>query len=327
MDEIAEVWKVRQKRLRTARIEWEETRLIPKHSQPPAESLLWEGKVTKKEFAKLDPLPPADITLKMKHTALLDGGMLTLTHEGDRWDLSAGKVKKAASLSTFDGKDSKLLLTGDPEMPMGVIWNEDRNANPLAQALVLHFQPCGSRVDGDDLKNYRLVAGNERETIDGRECIVVERMPPGPPYEDDIRTSWLDPKRNFVPVRTRYGWKGRNVYISYRKDPMYGWIPSGWCWTYPEGKKFFERITAKVTRCEINVDIPKSEFQLEFPVGTYVMEHRGDDHFRWIVWPNGEKRAVPKNRRWKKDEQTWYLRSEIAKAREAEAQIKKGNQP
>ena len=326
MDEIAKVWKARQKRLRSARIEWEVTTFIPKHSWPPALSLLEEGKVTNEEFEKLDPLPPDNLLLKMKRTALLDGNMHARTRDGTIWDPDQGKPKRVVCRTTFDGKDTKSLFSDDPELPVGFINMKTPKFDQPPMPLNFYFRPCGPRGDGDDLKNYRLVAGNERETIDGRECIVVERMPPGPPYEGEIRTFWLDPQRDFIPVRTR-GWNGRNVNISYRKDAAHGWVPSGWHWTYPEGKKFFERVTAKITRCEINVEIPKSKFEQEFPVGSGVCGYQNGEYYNWILWPNKELRVIPKRRKWKDGERRAYVLRESAKAREAEAQIKKGNQP
>ncbi len=103
---------------------------------------------------------------------------------------------------------------------------------------------------------------------------------------------WVDPNRDDVIVAWEPLWI-RNyelfVTIDYRRDPKYGWIPTGWTQTSPR-KSGIPRIEHTVTSLAINQDIAEPTFTLEFPAGANVLDRMilerytvGNDHTKTIV--------------------------------------------
>ncbi len=294
IEQISAAWKTRQERVRSARIEWKETELIPKGMKPaPVSSAAGKGR---SPAATREPMPPTDLSLERSRTVLLNGRMLRMNREGPYWHSGRAEVDQDAYVSTYDGEVAKSFfdeksigeLIGFIEVQARNQDFDNRNLLPMALA----FRPCDPDMGGRDLAGSTVSPG--METIAGRPCVVITGNPARSSYE----SLWLDPHRDFVVLRIQdeSGNGGRidTFDISYQKDPSHGWVPSEWKWTATGGisGRLFGRAAAKVTRYAVNTDIPKSAFQFEFPVGTYVSDLREANAERYIVRQGGKKRII-----------------------------------
>jgi hypothetical protein len=242
--------------------------------------------------------PPADTVVECTETELISGDMLRMNREGHYWHMER-ELNWDAKVATFDGKLAKMFYDEKSTGEMiGFIENRARNPESdcyLYAPVAIAFRPCESELGGHDLTGYTVRPGTE--TIDGRTCVVVT---PGP-CDDGSKTLWLDLERDFLPLRIQdRGPNGSTLEISYQKDKAHGWVPLEWTWISVGGtsRRLFGWTSAKVTAYSINADIPRSEFQFEFPVGTYVTDARAgnsEDLERYIVREGGKKRIITKD--------------------------------
>jgi hypothetical protein len=95
----------------------------------------------------------------------------------------------------------------------------------------------------------------------------------GEPGNDQV-FYWLDPDRDYIVLRELRMADGREcsrTEISYRADPKFGWIPTGWKEAaVDERGGFDDLLTSKVTELAINEPLPESTFRLVFPKGAEI---------------------------------------------------------
>ncbi|MCX7428933.1 MAG: hypothetical protein NTW96_25310 [Planctomycetia bacterium] len=253
------------------------------------------GKV---DVAKLERLPATDVSVECTRTVIFNGTMLRMDCEGSYWNPIRAEIAQDPIVNTFDGEVGKNLFdyrksTGEI---LGAIDKEARNLqcrSPVFLVLALAYRPCDLDMGGLNLKKYTV--SPNMDTIDDRTCVVLSPNPPSPHGEG--RTLWLDPHRDLLVVRLQTAMRDKarvTTYdISYQKDPSHGWVPSEWKWIATGGgRRLFEQGAARMKGYSINTDIPRSEFQLDFPVGTYVTDFRSMK--RYIARPAGEPRTVTK---------------------------------
>jgi len=296
IQEIAAVWKARQDDTPSARFEWTETLLIPKGAKPALRAL--QGARMEVSGADPEPLPLADTRLECSVTYILSRSMLRINRDGSYWQTVHGRVEQNRYVNTFDGEVSKEFFDERTTDELhGFIWKDNRNKqanNPTYLPMALAFRPCDIDMGGLHLEDYRV--SPSVETINGCACVVLSPKTPGDAGEG--RTIWLDPNRGFLALRTQDVAikRGRiTTYdISYEKDHSHRWVPSQWKSVATGGHTgcLFEEAVAKVTRYTINSDIPRSEFQLEFPAGTYVSDYKKANAEDYIVRDGGAKRIV-----------------------------------
>ena len=111
---------------------------------------------------------------------------------------------------------------------------------------------------------------------------------------------WTDPAREFVPLRVTIsssvtGKTMTQADITYRQDPAHGWTPKGWRIVQPANGDLRHSIVAHVTDSAINIAIPRSRFQIDFPPGTVVIDMRNNSE-RYVVGADGSKQ-IPHNPR------------------------------
>jgi hypothetical protein len=83
--------------------------------------------------------------------------------------------------------------------------------------------------------------------------------------------------------------------ITYRQDPSHGWTPIGWRIVQPANGALRRSIVARVTDSAINIAIPRSRFQIDFPPGTVVIDMRNNSE-RYVVGVDGGKQ-IPRDPR------------------------------
>jgi RNA polymerase sigma factor (sigma-70 family) len=110
-----------------------------------------------------------------------------------------------------------------------------------------------------------------------------------------VRTVWVDPARDFVPVQytdSNDGFVRTFLKIDYLKDAELGWVPQSWTISLLDKKGETDQSEdAKVTKYSINPKIPESEFTLSLPVGTWVQD--SDSKEEYLLRANGKRPVLP----------------------------------
>lgn len=108
---------------------------------------------------------------------------------------------------------------------------------------------------------------------------------------------WLDPLKDYCIVRSanyRNGHLKDQIDIQYDEDAEHNWVPKSW--TIRIGTQVQR---SRVVKWETNPTFKPTEFELEFPSGTFVSDQTSPTaNPRWgteeyIVRPDGSKRLVP----------------------------------
>lgn len=105
---------------------------------------------------------------------------------------------------------------------------------------------------------------------------------------------WVDTERDFVPVRFIQSYKGKSLcqvdFLDYRQTD-FGWIP--WRWTaivLGRDGRINKSSEARVRVLEVNKVIDDSEFEINFPVGTWVTDEFEEKEY--LVLEDEKKRTI-----------------------------------
>lgn len=146
-----------------------------------------------------------------------------------------------------------------------------------------------------DLRTYSI--SSEPAEIEGHRCVVLSQ----PATDIQPFTLWLDVERDFAPLRVKVMTKGHPASqydLWYVADPAFGWSLSRWRCVYytdplPSGQVNLARqYDCEVMSSEINLEIPRSEFQFTFPKGTLFTDRRTQRSHIIGVGPDGKDRQV-----------------------------------
>jgi hypothetical protein len=138
--------------------------------------------------------------------------------------------------------------------------------------VILACRPLNVALAKLDLSKCSL--RGKSEMVDGRACWYIEdavtQAGVGKSYG-----IWLDPNRDFHPLRFQSKVNGRESYridITPRKHERIGWIPDQWHVTWVNSKTgdLKGSFKCRVTRVAVNETIPDSEFVIAFPAETDV---------------------------------------------------------
>jgi hypothetical protein len=169
---------------------------------------------------------------------------------------------------------------------------------PQLHAPLLTFRPEHSAVVTWMKDQCRLVS--EHAAVDNGQYVEFQRVVPrGGRWEPRREeTCWVSPGRDDAVVHWTIEMPGEKFglapaptcigAIKYKKDKMYGWIPSEWTCEYV-GRHVSE---FKVTSYAINEKIDASVFSQEVPPGTPVGDQRSQPARYCIVQQDGSKRTI-----------------------------------
>jgi hypothetical protein len=125
---------------------------------------------------------------------------------------------------------------------------------------------------GIDLSKCKL--GTDDVEIGDHTCRLLKEDADGP----RIREYWVDVEHEYVVRRyqsTRKRGRSVRIDIEYSVDPKHGLVPSTWqCLISDSTRRIFESAACSVVSYELNVPLPDSDFQVEFPAGTFVLDKR-----------------------------------------------------
>jgi hypothetical protein len=130
--------------------------------------------------------------------------------------------------------------------------------------------------------------------IEDHKCIVLEQTVQG-----SKESFWLDPARDFIILRVLRDYRGNafeQLDISYSADEICGWIPSAWrgLWKLSRDNgmnmTLQESFEARVISHELNFLFRAEDFELKFPVDTFVEDQRSGEGY--IAQKDNAKRMI-----------------------------------
>jgi len=272
LTQIVQAWKSKEARVQSARFEWKETRTDPAIFEY---ANLVEG--LSPEAKRRVAMPPErtyDRALRLS----LQGNMVRFETDGPHWSQALKSYSPRTYVAAFDGEIEMCLFGGDRSGqkafdPHGFVTKRTSHSDSgtlVFRALALSYRPLQPSLGRFDPESHEV---RHDEEVDGRRCSLVEQTTSsvgraGARY-------WVDPERDWVVVRALSFFNGKpstQLDIFYTLDKIHGWTPSGWKGSLFSSGKPKTWFTARVTRYEINVPVPRTQLQVQFPVGTWVTD-------------------------------------------------------
>ena len=254
----------RESAVKRLKIEWEEDCFEAKGAR-------FNPEFSNSRFTK-SPLPPTDSEFQQFHTLAIDGHRTS--HFGAiRMYGKEGELVYDQTRVTFNSEEclSLSLPNQSRHYPYGRIYPENHPNNELSLLAIEPILHCFRLLDPD----WKVVRHDNYSfsTEPLNEYVVYSEQGASRPLK---HVFWLDPKRNFLVVRfelhdQRRTGLLRQTDFEYQEDPDHKWQLSGWKFqSFSLNGTLDKTISAKVTKLEINPDLPDSEFTISFPEGTYV---------------------------------------------------------
>lgn len=276
-EQIIKAWADREKKVTSAQFEWTEVRSTTGLFLLPDESIV-------------EPDVPQ---YKVKSSLSLKGTQLRHTFRKSTWQKDAPRGENQY-VSVSNGKTSKIYLPPGyvSEYPRGhasQIASSDETSSAYLKPFLWSFRTSLPRVFAAPVEKFQLKP--ERVLSQGIECVVMC-------YEASPTNSfelWADPSRDFLIVRQLFlndGRVGNQLDIDYQQDEKTQlWIPQEWKFSLLDGSgQPILSVHGELTRAVINPNLPDSQFEYEFPPGTWVHEDGSREH---IVLADGRQREVP----------------------------------
>jgi hypothetical protein len=289
LEALVAIIRAREERVQSALFKWTEQRFDAKGS--------WNRSgLPFPNAPEGQPVPAEDITYASQRTFSFDGEKMRHFVTENTPDVS-GEFFETAHLATFDGEFSRMLdhPTRKKAFHYGRIYPRERMNNelhnlifePLLQCYRL-FRPSTGLLNSE---NYGIETSDA--LIAETPCVVVAEL--GSATRSLKNVFWVDPARDFLILRyalqTGDGPIQRQTDFSYVQDTEHGWVPSGWrIMKYEPDGALIMSITAAVIEYKLNLELPPTEFAIEFPVGTYVDDLR--DGTNYIQRADGSQRTV-----------------------------------
>ena len=223
-------------------------------------------------------------------------GRYRLENHGKIWQTEKSAYVPQTTTEVFDGQFRRYFVSCLAQEPFPFAFVSPAGMGVGAGigietwAISFAYRPFDARIGILDPAKLKMTA--ERPIVDGCACIVLRQQD----ANDYERIVWVDPSRDFVPIRVILGAKGNGhheVDVSYSKDAHYGWVPTSWkiSETDRQGRLGWSWGSTAVSY-KLNEAIPDSTFQLAYPAGTFVQNHSTKEAY--ILLENGEKRPVPR---------------------------------
>lgn len=296
MDEILRAWKARQDKATTARFEMKVERTLPKGSSTLL--LQMSGFGPKEPASNLDP--PQDIIVNGTSKVSMNGPKMRYSFDVPAWNRIKHKTYDEHYIDVFDGQLCKFLRNpNEPntqDYPAAVISNGTR-ANAALQFSIV---PIVWAIRGDDPNYYNLLNGfkptGQAVSIGNTTCVELQMKRPN---SDNREVFYLDSSRDYIVVRKVTidgGVPTWQMDISYMPDRIVGWVPQSWEYII-RGATMNSIIEAErrfVSHYEIGNPIGNSEFDIELPAGTRVMDNTKQRSVQYVIQEGPKKgRIIP----------------------------------
>ena len=213
-----------------------------------------------------------------KHNRLIAIDGIAFRHErnGELWPPGPDTPAYQTQISAFNGQLQKDLSyigrDGRRSLDYGHIRHRDRHTdlgNGYLSPILMHYRPLSPKFIVFDLDKLAVVSEDER--VNGIKCIVLEE-------KDEFRVNrrWVAPERDMGVVRFRSHFRGRlaaEADVTFKHDARLGWYPASWSAATYIRDSVHSSGTQTVEKIELNLDLPASVFDVEFPPGTEVYDH------------------------------------------------------
>ncbi|QDT44275.1 hypothetical protein Pan241w_43830 [Gimesia alba] len=300
IDEILTVWKQRSERIQSASFEVsvKQTR-SKRHFKLNSDEE--EEKAVNPAPVEEDKLAKDYITFNLNYSLLFDAPRVFCRIKG-QWPDKSLQSKDFGRTMVTDGKYASDLGSFQGH-PTGTIYADSGwRGNSIFALKPIRWALCPSDASlGIPLNEFKPIP--ELQSIDNIQCTVLERdisqNSEAPGYRKIIL--WITPEQNdCVVLKYALQEMGRTIvayHCQYDFSQPVGAIPTSWftIWFFKDGGTRI-RIDANVKSHEINPVVEDSDFQIDFPVGTFVTDMRKHDRYNhelnYIVRKNGKKRIV-----------------------------------
>lgn len=278
---IIQAWKKRQDSIGSFHFRMDGTDFRPKKSFTPVEMELYGGNRDD------EPLTLLDTSFQVEMEFALDNrGRVRVLYRGKNLSTKKRGYVDATELSVFDGTLRKTLLE-DVSFPSfhiykGTAGQVARDGRVLP--LLLLYRPLDAALG--DFRPPSLRVEDEMGTVAGRPCLILNDG------EDKV---WVDPEREFIPLRYRMSQRGRlrqSIEIRYNHSPEKGWTPSDWTNEVFTGLDILhESVVLRVSAAEVNTALADELFDPKIPTGSWVSDFITKE--RYILRADGKRPISP----------------------------------
>lgn len=297
---IISEWKSREAALNEVSVRWTEQLSIAKHSNSFTAS---DG--------KRKPFPESDTRHAIKCSLELSGEKYRLWTDGPKRVAVLGDYARREYTVAFNGKDNRTLLSGGPEFyPCGFI-NTLSNRSDMAGVHLLPltllcrpFDPALSDLGLGKLTTFTLLP--QAAILKGVPCRMLRN-------HDNSRevTIWVMDQPAFLPLQVACSIGEQPVYEvewSYRDDSvrsLQSFAYKGFTSKNGANTKLLRNGVGTLTALDIG-PVPSSQFELEFPVNTWVVDSTDPKLPEYILKSDGSKRIIQDHERRLDITYKWY---------------------
>lgn len=296
VEKVIQAWRNRQERTRSGHFIMEESRTFAEGTLTSKANSFRSRLLEPGIQAEARNGPFRDTTVEVQSILSFEGDRMRYTIKGSQWAPEREEFLESTYLSVFDGSVGKTFYSdsdGGKLFPLGFI-DAKTDKNPDAQtcylyAIFMNYRPFHPAMGQFSSQGWTMAG---KGVVDGKDCLIVENV-----GNSWTKSCWVDPARDYIILRytnrtTRGSKDVSKLNISYLNDKNNGCIPSLWkaVLLFPERGTLNEGSTVSVSSYTINPSFEPSEFQFDFPVGTFVRHFQEKDQY--LVDKNGGKRIV-----------------------------------
>jgi RNA polymerase sigma factor (sigma-70 family) len=308
LEDVLSAWRKRDARVRSMSFKWDSQQFTGSAALKRGHMLDHNG---------LEGPPEADRTSNVCYRFVSDGrGRMRFEERGQAWLSNQTPNKVRTFTDVFDGHREQVFLEhASIDFPNANFKNKKAeevvyNRLPLLPLQLVYrgvqdpvYDTDGKGKDPVVEKRWPVV-GKRTEVVDKHVAVVLTfayqvTFPAtparGPLTTEIVRSVWVDPARDFVPLQyteTTHGFVRTFVRIAYTKDADLGWVPQSWTTSLLDKQGDTEMSeAAQVTKYSINSEVAETEFTLKLPLGTWVTD--SDTKEVYLLRANGKRPILP----------------------------------
>jgi hypothetical protein len=232
--------------------------------------------------------PPKEVVFEtLRRFSADEKGRLRIEMDDKTWLQDKAELGPQSTIKIIDGQFRQVFFPcGREPYPVCFVGDRKMAGGNDARLIPVRLLYRPFDVDIGLVDPMRLKATGASALIGEESMLVIEH---------DSGTIWVDPRREFVPVRFERKLHGFTdiVEIQYGEHSQHGWAPVSWTITAKNSKGDVVVSDADSVRaCHINQVFHKAEFALALPDGTLVTDSIAKETY--LTLPHGERRLVLK---------------------------------
>lgn len=297
-EQILRAWKARQDKAVTAHFEMSVESTIPKGSSTLR---VQAAGFAPKAAAGGEVEPPQDTIVKGTSSLSLSGSKMRYSYDVPQWDRGHNELHEVHYADTFDGRLFKSLRNPSEPNKANYPAGHVEKAEGTHSVTQLAIIPLIWALRGDHKQFFHNLAQfdvtGRKVAISDQSCLeLVRRTQPG---GNKREVMYVDPMRDYVVARMAIMVEDKptmQVDVAYSPDKAVGWIPHSWEYTIrlSSNNSLLEAQRRTVTSYEIGGPIDDSEFDLQFPPGTRVMDRSEGGNVQYVIREDSSKgRVIP----------------------------------